>query len=362
MLEDALLRFDAELRALREWSGWETSAAQKFAVIHDGLRYPPKKIISMATDVPVGAFSGGRQSNEYLKNRGFEIVAIDHAVSGPLDAPRFVVGKIYDRWPDINVPYGGSRQSGISPSSRTPAIFLFTGDTGEQYGYRDAFDAAGVFSYTGEGQIGDMQITKGNLSITNHARDGRSLHVFESLGKGKGQKYIGEFTYANHSFQRGPDREGNDRQIIVFHLVPVGRETDEVPPEAMDDIPLIAPALDLAEARKRALSAFGANEGSGGKEAKKKLYVRSRAVRDYVLLRSRGECESCHEPAPFKRFDGSPYLEPHHTTRVSDGGLDHPRFVGAICPTCHREIHHGLDGKRRNAELTEYLAEIEPLT
>lgn len=362
VLEHALRRFDADLRERQEWSGWESSAAQKFAVIHEGLRYPPKKIISMATGVPVSEFSGGRQSNEYLKNLGFEIVAIDYAVSGPFEALRFEVGKIYNRWPDINVPYGGSRQSGISTSKRTSAIFLFTGNSGAQYGYRDAFDAHGVFSYTGEGQVGDMQLTKGNLSITNHARDGRALHVFESLGKGEGQKYVGEFAYVSHRFQRGPDREGNDRQIIVFHLVPVGRETDDVPLEEIGAFPSSAPTLDLAEARKRALSAFGANEGSGGKEAKKKLYVRSRAVRDYVLLRSRGECESCHEPAPFKRVDGSPYLEPHHTTRVSDGGLDHPRFVGAICPTCHREIHHGLDGKRRNAELTEYLTEIEPLT
>lgn len=361
MLVDAIRRFDSQLRARQEWGGWENSAAQRFALVHDGLRYPPKKIISMATGVPVSEFSGGRQSNDYLKNRGFEIVAIDHAVNGPLEAPRFVVGKVYDRWPDINVPFGGSRQNGISPSRRTPAIFLFTGDTGEQFGYRDEFDADGVFSYTGEGQVGDMQVTKGNLSIANHARDGRALHVFKSLGKGKGQEYIGEFTYVNHSFQRGEDREGNDRQIIVFHLVPVGMYTDEVPSVEIDDPPLSEPALDLAEARKRALSAFGAHEGSGGKEAKNTLYVRSKAVRDYVLLRSRGNCESCHEPAPFNRVDGSPYLEPHHTTRVSDGGLDHPRFVGAICPTCHREIHHGLDGERRNAELTEYLAEIEPL-
>lgn len=362
VVEDTLRRFDANLREQQDWSKWQTSAAQKYALVHEGLRYPPKKIISLATGVPVSKFSGGRQSNEYLKNRGFEIVAIDNSVGGPLEAPRFVVGETYERRSDINEPYGGSRQSGISPSSRTRAIFLFTGDTGEQYGYRDAFDADGVFSYTGEGQVGDMQFTKGNLSITNHARDGRALHVFESLGKGKGQKYIGEFTYVNHSYRRGPDRDGNDRQIIVFHLVPVGRDTDDVPPEEIDEITAGAPTLDLAEARKRAFSAFSASEGGGGKEAKKKLYVRSKAVKDYVLLRSRGECESCHEPAPFKRVDGSPYLEPHHTTRVSDGGLDHPRFVGAICPTCHREIHHGLDGKRRNAELTEYLAEIEPLT
>lgn len=361
-LEEALRQFDADLREKREWSAWESSAAQKFALVHKGLRYPPKKIISMATGVPVGKFSGGRQSNDYLKSRDFEILTIDNAVSGPLEAPRFVVGKIYDRWPDINVPYGGSRQSGISTSNQTKAIFLFTGDSGEQYGYRDAFDADGVFSYTGEGQIGDMQVTKGNLAITNHAQDGRALHVFESLGRGAGQKYVGEFTYVNHSFQQGPDREGNIRQIIVFHLVPVGKEADDASAEESEEIPLSAPTMDLVEARKRALSAFGANEGSGGKEAKKKLYVRSKAVKDYVLLRSRGECESCHEPAPFMRVDGSPYLEPHHTTRVSDGGLDHPRFVGAICPTCHREIHHGLDGKRRNAELTEYLAGIEPLT
>jgi 5-methylcytosine-specific restriction protein A len=149
--------------------------------------------------------------------------------------------------------------------------------------------------------------------------------------------------------------------VIVFHLVPVGGETCDTPPEEIEEVSVSTTTLNLEEARKRALSAFGANEGSGGKEAKKKLYVRSRAVKDYVLLRSRGECESCREPAPFRRVDGSPYLEPHHTTRVSDGGLDHPRFVGAICPTCHREIHHGLDGKRRNSELIEYLAEIEPL-
>lgn len=360
VVEDALQQFDADLRKRQEWSGWESNAAQKFALVHNGLRYPPKKIISMATGVPVSDFYGGRPSNNYLKNLGFQIVAIDHTVSGPLEAPTFVVGKIYDRWPDINVPYGGSRQSGISPSNQTPAIFLFTGDSGAQYGYRDAFDADGVFSYTGEGQVGDMQLTKGNLSITNHARDGRALHVFESLGKSKGQKYVGEFTYVNHSFQRGPDRDGHDRQIIVFHLVPVGRETDDVASEEVEESSSTTPPQDLEEARQRALSAFGANEGSGGKEAKKKLYVRSKAVKDYVLLRSRGKCESCREPAPFTRTDGSPYLEPHHTTRVSDGGLDHPRFVGAICPNCHREIHHGLDGKQLNAELTEYLATIEP--
>jgi hypothetical protein len=34
-------------------------------------------------------------------------------------------------------------------------------------------------------------------------------------------------------------------------------------------------------------------------------------------------------------------LEPHHIRRLGDGGPDDPRFMGAVCPNCHREIHHG---------------------
>jgi hypothetical protein len=25
-------------------------------------------------------------------------------------------------------------------------------------------------------------------------------------------------------------------------------------------------------------------------------------------------------------------------------GADHPKWRGAVCPTCHRNIHHGVDG------------------
>ncbi|MFL6446142.1 MAG: HNH endonuclease [Bryobacteraceae bacterium] len=70
-------------------------------------------------------------------------------------------------------------------------------------------------------------------------------------------------------------------------------------------------------------------------------------------------CEACKQPAPFDRPDGKPYLEPHHTRRVSDGGPDHPSSVAAVCPNCHRRIHHGRDGKQYNVALQERLSEIE---
>lgn len=87
-------------------------------------------------------------------------------------------------------------------------------------------------------------------------------------------------------------------------------------------------------------------------EAVRRTYQRSAKVRAYVLARADGICELCEKPAPFTRkSDGSPYLEPHHINRVSDGGLDHPRHVGGICPACHREIHFGIDGDRLNDKL-----------
>ena len=57
--------------------------------------------------------------------------------------------------------------------------------------------------------------------------------------------------------------------------------------------------------------------------------------------------------------DGTLYLEPHHTRRLSDGGPDHPRWVGALCPNCHREIHHGADGVRKNKRLQQSLGKLE---
>jgi 5-methylcytosine-specific restriction protein A len=59
------------------------------------------------------------------------------------------------------------------------------------------------------------------------------------------------------------------------------------------------------------------------------------------------------------RTDGSRYLEPHHTTPLSDRGRDDPRDVAAICLACQRRIHYGQDGPELNGTLISHLAEIE---
>lgn len=270
--------------------------------------------------------------------------------------PVFEVGRVYRRKQDLHIPFGGSRQSGISSSAQTPVVFIFTGETGEQYGYRDEFDEHGVFSYTGEGQIGDMTLSGGNAAIATHAEKGKALHLFQSLGKGKGQKYMGEFTCAGYSWTLGPDREGNNRKVLVFRLVPIDRIDWTAKPDETESLPT---PPSLSEARHAAIEAAGASAEIEPGSAVRRLYRRSEQVRQYVLMRANGICESCRKPAPFRRKDGSPYLEPHHINRLSDGGLDHPQYVGAICPACHREIHHGEHGKAKNEQLRAYVEAVE---
>jgi 5-methylcytosine-specific restriction protein A len=352
-IEQALGRFDEEFRDQPQWAGWESNRAHKFAIRVDGKLYPAKKIVSLATSLAVRDFTGGKPTNGYLRARNFEIV--DLRVVPKLE---FVKGEIYDRQTEIHGPFGGSSQSGIAPSNKAPAIFLFSGESGEQYGYTDKVDAHGVYSYAGEGQVGNMALTRGNLAVQQHAATGRTLHLFKTLGKGKGQLYVGEYVCADISWQDGLDRNRETRKIVIFHLVPVADlALHELEPN--DHFPAEIAEIKIDALRKRAYEAAVASVNKGKSTSTRTIHVRSQAVKDYVLNRAGGICESCARPAPFTTKSGSPYLEPHHINRLSDGGLDHPKYIGAICPTCHKEIHYGSEGDAKNNLLREAVNQKE---
>ncbi|MCQ9425022.1 HNH endonuclease [Pseudomonas sp. LJDD11] len=354
-IEQALLDFDRRLRNTHQWHDWTQNPVYRHAIQVANNLYPPKKIVSLATGVPEDQFVGGHSVRKYLQKRGFTIAELPPNEGRP--ALQFTRGAIYDRQTEINGPFGGSRQSGISPSKLFPAIFLFTGESGEQYGYEDGWDAKKEFYlYTGQGQQGEMTLTLGNKAIAEHAENGKALHLFQSLGKSNGYSYVGEFCCADRFTRIQPDLKGQDRTAIVFRLVPVDAIAET--PEYDVDYEVDAPNL-IIEARKAALAACKPESGVQTQSAPRNVYQRSRQVARYVLMRAKGRCESCEKPAPFTKKDGSPYLEPHHVNRLSDGGLDHPQFVGAVCPNCHREIHSGVDGAKLNEQLKTYLKSIE---
>ena len=194
----------------------------------------------------------------------------------------------------------------------------------------------------------------GNKAIRDHSTDGESLYVFELLGKGKGYRYINEFVCATWTLEPAPDSDGNVRQAIIFHLVPIDSSEPTVA-YTQDDLSMQTDD----ELRVAAYDAAASAVSAQAKEAKSIVYRRTEAVKRWVLKRAGGICESCEKPAPFLSKNGIPYLEPHHTRRLSDGGPDHPRWVAAICPNCHSEIHYGQSGEGKNRELQNKLGIFE---
>lgn len=132
---------------------------------------------------------------------------------------RFVIGKEYRRR-DLHAEYGGQQQGGISTPARHPIIFLFSGPSGERYGYTDGWKGR-RYLYCGEGQVGDMSFTRGNKAIRDHGD--KEIHVFEQIGGGL-VRYVGEFRYDCHHIREGTDTQGRKRRMIVFELVPTSKD------------------------------------------------------------------------------------------------------------------------------------------
>ncbi len=258
---------------------------------------------------------------------------------------------------DLHAQFGGQRQGGISTPQNHPLIFLITGESGTAYGYHDGWDGD-TYRYFGEGQTGPMQFIRGNRAVRDHALDGRALHLFQDVKKGF-LRYVGEMTCAGYELvENVKDVGGNPRQAIAFQLMPVqalaDRDTGPVSEEtASEDMW----GRSLAELRERALEV---PKQVSSREALVRVRNRSNALRTYVRCRADGICEGCDTPAPFTAADGLPYLESHHTRRVSDGGPDDPRWVIAVCPNCHRRAHCGEDAASFNEGLKARLATLEP--
>ena len=279
---------------------------------------------------------------------GFELTKVS-------DSYGFHIGQLYSRREDLHFRYGGQRQGGISTPARWPIIFLFTGDSGHQYGYEDGYDDSGVFLYTGEGQLGDMEFVRGNKEVRDHIKNGKDLLLFRSLGKGKPVRYLG--SYICNSWERvdGIDEKEEIRKKIVFHLHPL----DGQGLLGYDSQSEVIKQRTIAELRAAALEAATEGKEVRASESGRILHARSASVKAYVLARANGNCEACGEPAPFETSTETKYLETHHIRRISDGGPDHPRWVAAVCPNCHREIHFGKNGFQLNEALKEYIGKRE---
>jgi 5-methylcytosine-specific restriction enzyme A len=133
----------------------------------------------------------------------------------------FIPNHLYNRRADIHAKYGGNWQSGICPTSKFPYIFIFSGKTGHQHGYKDGWDNPNVFSYTGEGQAGDMEFTRGNLALRDHLKTEKRVFLFEIEGKGF-VRFISEVEFFDADYFETHNTKGVTRVGIKFFFKRVG--------------------------------------------------------------------------------------------------------------------------------------------
>lgn len=132
----------------------------------------------------------------------------------------FIPKQVYRR-SSLHDQYGGSRQSGISPLAKHSWIFIFSGAKGKQHGYKDRWENKNIFSYTGEGQVGDMTFTRGNLALRDHLQNGKRVFLFEYVRTGY-VMFVSELSLIDFDYFETHDRNGELRIGIKFFFKRIG--------------------------------------------------------------------------------------------------------------------------------------------
>lgn len=154
-----------------------------------------------------------------------------------------------------------------------------------------------------------------------------------------------------------------DPVAAVLRFAEIDAEYRRLWPDAYPIIPPDIAAEERAKAFEKLtlaelLSRYDA--GAGKRSARPRTYRTSTATfdRDPLVVaiaqaRANGACEvpNCQHPI-FLSSDGLPFLEVHHIEPLFLGGPDTPDNVAALCPSHHREVHHGIGGQHINAALS----------
>lgn len=148
------------------------------------------------------------------------------------DAPwNISPGEDYTRRQIAEFHGGDHRYRGIVPLDADIVIYSDHKNAGDSGYYYDGWSAErSAFYYTGEGSKGDQVFKGGNSAIRDHKNQSRALRLFVAVGNESGSttrvhRYVGRFetdTDAPHLKKQAPGLDGLPRELIVFHLRPVG--------------------------------------------------------------------------------------------------------------------------------------------
>lgn len=96
-------------------------------------------------------------------------------------------------------------------------------------------------------------------------------------------------------------------------------------------------------------------------------YFRDHDIRQKALSSANWKCEISEAHRSFtSKNTGENYVESHHLIPIGHQGgfdiaLDTPENIVALCPNCHKQIHHAVDEEKRDLIHVLYLKRIELL-
>jgi len=120
---------------------------------------------------------------------------------------------------------GGANQWGITSCLQSSAMLVFNNPKkAKKFGYdlHEGWQPNGEFHYTGQGPVGDQEIsTRSNNRLLRSKARNIPVHLFRS--EDTEVTYLGLFELAENPFrwERSLDEKGNNRKVVVFHLVQV---------------------------------------------------------------------------------------------------------------------------------------------
>ncbi|MBT2679271.1 HNH endonuclease [Bacillus sp. ISL-35] len=291
---------------------------------------------------------GGEEDLFYsVSGKGSGVWGIRNSITAQSIYP-FKEGKEYKR-SEIHDSLGGNRQRGISSSRENPMIFIFSGREGKAYGYEDGWQDESIYFYTGEGQVGNQEFKEGNKALRDHKENGKDVYLFEKNHNLGLYSFKGQLSLIDYHFGIGLDKKGESRRVIIFEFIKIDRVNIEI-----DNLESVIETNDIQELRDIATESSSLNSY----RIQEKIHIvrrRSAAIKKYALVRANGICEACNTEAPFYTIKGKPYLEVHHLYRLSDGGMDHPENVAAVCPNCHKRVHFSHDRIEYNNALIKII-------
>lgn len=233
-----------------------------------------------------------------------------------------------------------STQGGMRKSNTTNTLVLISNHLGDNV-YEDKW-IDGVFHYTGMGQTGDQDINWAqNRTLAESQTNNVEVHLFEVFNNGE-YTYQGQVHLVVEPYKdKQADLNGVLREVYIF---PLALNDNEKPTIIREE-----DYREKVERQEKAAKRISNDELAdrikyipnevGQREVKSTAYERNPLVAEYARRRANGVCELCREEAPFKKNDGTPYLEIHHVKWLSKEGEDNIFNAVALCPNCHRKMH-----------------------